>query len=97
MGLNQDAVINYGEGMKTTIMLRDDLYRLLKTEGKKDLSEKINAALFEHLVLERKLPLTALAGLLNKRQAADLTREIKEGRRRSAKRFKRLQRELHDL
>ncbi len=54
MGLNQDAVINYGEGMKTTIMLRDDLYRLLKTEGKKDLSEKINAALYEHLVLEKK-------------------------------------------
>ncbi|MBI4360948.1 hypothetical protein HY572_04225 [Candidatus Micrarchaeota archaeon] len=39
--------------MKTTIMLRDELYRLLKTEGKKDLSEKINQALYEHLVLEK--------------------------------------------
>lgn len=97
MGLNQDAVIDYGEGMKTTIMLRDDLYRLLKTEGKKDLSEKINAALHEHLVLERKLPLTALAGLLSKREGDDLEREIKEGRRQSAKRSKRLRREMHDL
>ncbi len=97
MTINNDAVIDYGEGMKTTIMLRDDLYRLLKTEGKKDLSEKINAALHEHLVLERKLPLTALAGLLNEREADELEREIKKGRRRSARRFQRLQREMHDL
>ena len=45
----------YGDGVKTTVMLRDDIREMLISRfGKRGLSRAINDLLFEHVVLEKR-------------------------------------------
>ncbi len=57
--------------IKTTVMIRDDLYNILRKEaGKRGVSEKINEILAEHLLREK--PRKDLFGTMRKVDLNDL-------------------------
>jgi hypothetical protein len=44
----------YGDGVKTTVMLRDDIHGFLVTKfGKRGLSQAVNDLLYEHIFKEK--------------------------------------------
>ena len=63
----------YGDGVKTTVMLRDDVHGFLVSRfGKRGLSQGVNDLLFEHIFVESKSSMFGSEPWLAKASRKDL-------------------------